>query len=74
MIPVKSHPVWAQLVKGTTEHSFKLAACSMLLFNIRSQFKKDPSRLNALVEDVHKFFSKYELAMADDIKMLFGKH
>jgi len=73
MIPPKSHAVWAQLVQGKKEHAFKLAAGSMLLFNVRTQFKKDPARLDALIDDVHKFFSKYELAVSDDIKVLFGK-
>jgi hypothetical protein len=72
MIAPKTNPVWSKLIKGALEHQFKLAAASMLFFNLRNQFQKDPSRLNVLIDEAHKFFAKYESVLSDDIKHLFG--
>lgn len=39
MIPPASHPAWSEIIKGKSAHQFKLAAASMLVFNLRSQFQ-----------------------------------
>jgi hypothetical protein len=72
MIPPKGHPVWVKLIKDTTAHQFKVAAGSMLFFNLRSQYQKDPSRLEVLADEARKFFAKYESILGDDMKRLFG--
>ncbi len=72
MIPAKTHPAWAALIKGSTNHQFKLASASMLMFNLRSKYQKDHSQFDALAEEARKFFLKYEAILGDDIKRLFG--
>lgn len=72
MIPAKTHPVWATLVKGKAEHQFKSATASMFFHRIRGQFQKDPGRFDALVEEARVFVSKCEGILGDDIKNLFG--
>ena len=71
MLPPPTHPVWTNLVKGTTDHQFKLTAASMFFFNVRHQFMKSPSRLPALIQEAYKFFQRYESILGDDIKRLF---
>jgi hypothetical protein len=72
MIPPKTSPIWTNLVNGTTDYKFANAATSMMIFNMRTQFKKDPSRLPAIADEVHKFFVKYERILADDVKRVLG--
>jgi hypothetical protein len=72
MIPPPTNPVWPGLVKGTTDHPFRLAAASMFFFSLRNQFAKDPSRLPALIQEARKFFQRYESILGDDIQRLFG--
>lgn len=72
MIPPKTHPVWSALISGKAEHQFKMASASMLVFNLRRQFRMDPSRFDALAEEATKFFARYEAILKDDIKHLFG--
>jgi hypothetical protein len=72
MIPPKTHPVWATLLKGKTQHQFKMAAASMLFFNLRSQCQKEPARFDALLEEARRFLIKYENVLGDDIQKLFG--
>jgi hypothetical protein len=72
MIPPLTNPVWTELVKGTTDPSFRLTVASMFFFSLRNQFAKDPSRLPALIQEAHKFFRRYESILGDDIKRLFG--
>ena len=72
MIAAKTHPMWTNLIRGTAEYQFKMAAASMLVFNLRSQLKKDPSKLDALIEEARRFFGRYEGILGDDLKRLFG--
>jgi len=72
MIPPATDPVWPSLVRGGTQHTFRLAAASMFFFNLRNQYAKDPSRLPALIQDARKFFQRYESILGDDIRALFG--
>jgi hypothetical protein len=72
MLPPPTNPVWTNLVKGTTDHQFRLAAASMFFFSLRNQFTRTPSRLPALIQEAHKFFQRYESILGDDIRQLFG--
>jgi len=73
MIPPLTNPVWPNLVKGSTRHSFRLAAASMFFFSLRNQFAKDPARLPVLIQEARKFFQRYESILGDDIQQLFGQ-
>jgi len=73
MIPPVTNPVWPNLVRGSTQHNFRLAAASMFFFSLRNQFVKDPSRLPALVQEARKFFQRYESILGGDIQQLFGQ-
>jgi hypothetical protein len=70
MIPPLSDGVWSKLIKGTAEYQFKIAAASLLVFTLRSQYKRDPSRFPALVEEARKFFLKYENILVEDVQRL----
>jgi hypothetical protein len=71
MVPAPNHPTWAKLIKGELDHKFKITAASMLFFNLRLQFKRDPDKLSTHVSEARKFFEKYETLMADDVQTLF---
>ena len=72
MLAPPTDPVWTNLVKGTIDHQFRLAAASMFFFNLRNQFARTPSRLPVLIQEAHKFFRRYESILAEDIRQLFG--
>jgi hypothetical protein len=71
-LPSESHPVWAELVKGTVSHEFSYAAAGMLVFNLNLQWKRDPSKLFALTKQVRAFFQKYQHLLGGDVQKLFS--
>jgi len=71
MTPPLTHPVWTKLIKGEIEHKFKTASASMLFFNLRQQYGRNPQGMPTLVSEAQRFFEKYERVLADDIKQLF---
>jgi hypothetical protein len=70
-LPPPSHPAWAGLVRGTIRHEFGYAAAGMLVFNSNLQWRRDPSRLPQLVEQVRSFFQKYQHLLSHDIARVF---
>ncbi len=70
MIPPATDPVWSKLIKGAAEYQFKQASAGMLVFNLRAQYKRDPSRFAALIEDARKFFLKYESVLGSELQQL----
>jgi hypothetical protein len=70
-LPAETHPVWAGLVKGTIHHEWSYAAAGMLIFNLNLQWRRDPSRLPQLVEQVHSFFQRYHHLLSYDIPRVF---
>jgi hypothetical protein len=70
-LPPESHPAWAGLINGSIHHEFGYAAAGMLVFNLNLQWKRDPSRLPKLIEQVRTFFQKYQLLLSQDVVKLF---
>jgi hypothetical protein len=64
--------MWAKLIKGDVKAQFTHASASMLFGNLQRQYHKDPSTLTQHVQQAREFFTKYEKAMAADIRKLFG--
>ena len=71
-LPVDSHPVWSQLVKGQLPYEFGYAAAGMLIFNLNLQWQRDPARLPLLVQQTRSFFQKYHHLLSGDVQKLFS--
>jgi hypothetical protein len=71
MLPGENHPAWASLIKGSIHHEWSFAAAGMLIFNLNLQWKRDPSRLPQLIEQVRSFFQRYHSLLDHDIARLF---
>ena len=74
MVPPKTHPTWGALLQGRLEHKFGNAAASMLLFQLKSDLRKDgsPAALSKATDTMHAFFTKYERMLDPDIKNIFN--
>jgi len=75
MIASKLDPRWEKLVKGETQHQFKNLPAGLLISRVQRQVKKDAGDLKALqavVDEVYAFFSKYESILTDDLQAIFG--
>jgi hypothetical protein len=74
MVPPKTHPTWAALLQGRLEHKFGNAAASMLLFQLKSDLRKDSSlsAQDRATNTMHAFFTKYERTLQTDIKAIFN--
>jgi hypothetical protein len=74
MIPPKTDPRWASLLKGDINHRFSSAAASMLFFCLRSRLKAESSAaaMEQAVEEARTFFLKYERTLEPDIRTIFN--
>lgn len=74
MLPSKSHPKWASLIQGGLDYKFSNAAASMLLFQLKSDHRSNPSpaTLNASVDRLHAFCGKYERMLQSDLNAIFN--
>jgi len=72
LLPADTHPTWANLIKGTIQHEWSYPAAGMLIFNLNLQWKRDPSRLPQLIEQVHRFFQRYQHLLSYDIARVFS--
>lgn len=72
MVPSRTHPAWARLIRGQIDHQFGLAACGLLIFNLRREHQADPSRLDEQVDRARTFFEKYEALLRRDIVQIFA--
>ena len=70
-LPPTTHPAWGELIRNPHCHEFKYAAAGMLIFNLNLQWKRDPSKLGALVKQAHEFFRKYQVLLTNDLGKLF---
>ena len=71
-LPLENHPVWTRLIQGQVAHEFSYAAAGMLIFNLNLQWKRDPSKLPLLVNQVRSFFRKYYHLLGGDVQRLFS--
>ena len=74
MIPPKFHPRWTALLQGRVDHKFSNAAASMLLFQLKSDLRTNPSpaALTAATDQLHAFFTKYERMLQADVNAIFN--
>lgn len=76
MLPPKSDPKWQQLVCGELNHPFKAFVGAMCVSRIVRFVQKEgttPEAIELAIDDIHTFFSKLEVALTDDIKVIFGQ-
>ncbi len=71
MIPAADHPMWGRLIRGEIEYKFRSATTGLMLFNLRHDYKNAPHDLDRLIERARKYFSKFEVTLAEDIRRLF---
>lgn len=71
-LPEASHPVWRGLIEGSIEHEWSYAAAGMLIFNLNLQWKREPSRLPQLIEQLRSFFERYRALLGRDIARVFA--
>ncbi len=73
MIPGKSHPKWAAMVKGDLKVNFRVYAGNMMLSHCARKLKADasPASLQACIDEAHVFFSKYESLYKDELSAIF---
>jgi len=74
MIPPKTDPKWAALVKGEINYRFSSASASMLFFCLRAKVRSDNSAatLQQSIDEAHVFLTKYERTLQPDIKAIFN--
>lgn len=74
MIPPKTDPKWAALLKGDVNYRFSSAAASMLFFCLKSKIKADntAATLQQCTDEAHVFFTKYERILQQDIRAIFN--
>lgn len=75
MVPPKTHPRFAQLATGQIPHAFGLVSAGMFVALHQRKVQtagRSPAAVAAAVDEIHAFFTKYEVAIAGDIKAIFG--
>jgi hypothetical protein len=70
--PTDGHPTWQKLIENPSLHEFRYAAAGMLIFNLNLQWKREPAKRPALVQQAQAFFRKYQRLLAEDIRQLFN--
>jgi len=74
-MPSQSDPKWAALIQGRLEYKFTNAPASMLLFQLKTDFKRDgsPGSLAKSINTLHAFCSKYQHTfLKADLKAIFN--
>lgn len=73
MIPSKSHPKWAALVRGDAKPTFRVFAGNMMLSQCARRIKADtsPQTAQACLDEAHAFFCKYENLYKDELLAYF---
>lgn len=74
MIPDKTNPKWESLVTGKLPHQFKSIPAGMCISRMIRETGKDssPDKIASCIDEVMKFFIKYENITQDDLKAIFG--
>lgn len=74
MIPSISDPRWKSLVQGSLQHDFKSVAAGMCVHRNQRKVVHDPSErsVEAAVQEIHTFFTKYEHVTQKDLDALFS--
>lgn len=73
MIPSKDDMRWKDLITGKIEHNFSSVSAGMNLSRNKRKYTRSPNETTLLecVDDVYKFFQKFESVLADDMKVIF---
>jgi len=73
MIPPKTDPRWKNLIEGNIQHTFKLVSAGMCLARNQRHvhLNPNPETLQAAIDEVHAFFTKYENLLAEDLPVIF---
>lgn len=72
MIPDKSHPVWKKVVFGQKPLTSSQLGLQMLLKRISTRITpaSPAADVQAAIEELHNFFTKFERILVDEIKSL----
>ncbi|OHD16408.1 MAG: hypothetical protein A2086_08070 [Spirochaetes bacterium GWD1_27_9] len=73
MLPEKTNPKWKKLLTGEINHNFKSIPAAMMVSRLKREIKKNdsPEHAKKLIEEVYNFFSKFEVILTEDIKVIF---
>lgn len=74
MLPGKIDPRWRRIVTGEVNYKFKSVPAAMCAFRLTSAVRRNgsPKVIEASIDELHTFFTKYESVLKDDIAGLFG--
>ena len=74
MIEPKDHPRWKDLLTGKIQHQFQLVSAAMIVSRCQRQVARDASQqtYEKNLDEMYAFFAKFENAVSDDIKAIFG--
>jgi hypothetical protein len=75
MIPAKTDPKWAKLVKGEIKHSFNNVPAGLMVSRLQRETvtAADQQTLRRCIDEVYAFFEKYEAILRADIATIFGQ-
>ncbi len=72
MIPDKNRPEWADLVTGKKQYDLKNYVLQMRISQAIKDIHCGKYTTNNIVDQLHELCCKYERAVAEDIKTIFG--
>jgi len=55
-IPSRQSAIWKDLLSGTVEFKFDFMALNLLIFNLKSRVKRDPSTMESAIDECIAFF------------------
>jgi hypothetical protein len=71
MIPSKSDPRWAEIVKNPDAYKTKVSSIATKLMLGTVKIRAQTASVEESIEHVYSYFTKNESALADDIAALF---
>lgn len=59
-IPLRSDPVWQNLLNGTTTITFGYMGLNLMVFNLKTRVKRDPSQMDSAIDELIQFFQDHQ--------------
>jgi hypothetical protein len=72
MIPEKDRPEWRMLVRGEKSYPLTNFVLQMKVTKAVADLRKNQVSLDKVIDEIYALCQKYEKAVAQDMKTIFG--
>jgi hypothetical protein len=71
-IPAKTDDCWKRLLLSPHQHAFKCLPAGLMIARLQRTTQSNPADMAACIDEMHRFFTKYESLTKDDLAKACG--